>query len=186
MSPMMVFEQDNNDGNDSIYSRLNNSDSQEQQRGINIHESPSISLNTQHLGKLFLVLGASGGPKIITSTLQTFVNYALLGMSLVDSVSQPRVHDQLLYHGKSTTLFDEAVFVAEVEVAEDVKNQQHKQQRSANLKCSNATKSALLRRGHELKSVSYTGTCQAVAVDLETDMLSAVSDIRKGGIPAGY
>ena len=49
------------------------------------------------------------------------------------------------------------------------------------------TKDALLSRGHDsLLDIDYAGTVQAVAVDLESNTLSAVSDIRKGGKPAGY
>lgn len=52
---------------------------------------------------------------------------------------------------------------------------------------SQRTKDALLARGHSsLLDIDYAGTVQAVAVDLETNVLSAVSDIRKGGKPAGY
>ncbi|KAI2489588.1 Gamma-glutamyltranspeptidase [Fragilaria crotonensis] len=58
------------------------------------------------LGKLFLAIGASGGPKIITSVVQVFINHALLGMSLFDAMSHPRVHDQLLYHGSDVTCFE--------------------------------------------------------------------------------
>lgn len=49
------------------------------------------------------------------------------------------------------------------------------------------TKDALLARGHNaLLDIDYAGSVQAVAVDLETNTLSAVSDIRKGGTPSGY
>jgi len=49
------------------------------------------------------------------------------------------------------------------------------------------TKTALLSRGRDsLLDIDYAGTVQAVAVDFETNTLSAVSDIRKGGTPDGY
>ena len=49
------------------------------------------------------------------------------------------------------------------------------------------TKAALLARGHDgLLDIDYAGTVQAVSVDFETNTVSAVSDIRKGGKPAGY
>lgn len=49
------------------------------------------------------------------------------------------------------------------------------------------TKDALLSRGRKsLLDIDYAGTVQAVAIDLETNSLSAVSDIRKGGKPDGY
>lgn len=49
------------------------------------------------------------------------------------------------------------------------------------------TKEALLARGHDaLLDINYAGTVQAVSVDLETNEMSAVSDIRKGGMPCGW
>jgi gamma-glutamyltranspeptidase len=42
-------------------------------------------------GKLELVVGGSGGPKIITAVLQVIINYCFLGMDLFASVARPRV-----------------------------------------------------------------------------------------------
>lgn len=117
--------------------------------------------------KLFLVLGASGGPRIITAVVQVVMNYMVFGMSLQDAVAHPRIHDQLLYNNKPYTLYDENVTEPGYGVSE-------------------TTKQSLSRRGHSLLATSYTGTCQAVSIDIETDKIEAVSDIRKGGIPAGY
>lgn len=122
------------------------------------------------LGKLFLAIGASGGPKIITSVVQVFINHALLGMSLFDAMSHPRVHDQLLYHGSDVTCFESV----------DLDNA------GPHIEVSNRTKEALINRDHQLLSIDYTGVVQAVSVDLETASMSAVSDIRKAGVPAGY
>ena len=80
-----------------------------------------------------------------------------------------RIHDQLLYHGNLVTLYDQCPLLQgpTIEVAE-------------------RTRKALERRGHSLLPVDYLGTTQAISVDFETDLLTAVSDPRKGGIPAGY
>ena len=43
------------------------------------------------LGKLELVVGGSGGPKIITAVLQVIINYCFLGMDLFGSVARARV-----------------------------------------------------------------------------------------------
>eukprot|EP00978_Attheya_sp_CCMP212_P018907 scaffold52289_cov51-Attheya_sp.AAC.2 len=123
----------------------------------------------QDLGRLFLVLGASGGPKIITSVLQTIINYALLGMPLYESVVHPRVHDQLLYHGQAATTVEACPLI-----------------QGPTIVVTNRTKAALRKRGHQLLDIDYAGTVQAVAIDLETSRLSAASDVRKGGSPAGY
>jgi gamma-glutamyltranspeptidase len=121
-------------------------------------------------GKLMLVVGGSGGPKIITAVLQVLINYCMLGMSLFESVARPRIHEQLVYHDSATTTTEKALLEQGLLIAVPQR-----------------TKNALLSRGHaSLLDVDYAGTVQAVAVDLETNALSAVSDIRKGGTPAGY
>jgi len=43
------------------------------------------------LGKLELVVGGSGGPKIISAVLQVIINYCFLGMDLFGSVARARV-----------------------------------------------------------------------------------------------
>lgn len=53
--------------------------------------TPTIILSD---GKPFLVLGAPGGPAIITAVLQVIVNVIDFGMDLQDAVDFPRVHDQ--------------------------------------------------------------------------------------------
>lgn len=58
---------------------------------------------------------------------------------------------------------------------------------SLTIEVPNKTKQALLSRGHDrLLDIDYAGTVQAVSIDVETNELSAVSDIRKGGVPAGF
>lgn len=121
-------------------------------------------------GRLMLVVGGSGGPKIITAVLQVLINYCMLGMSLFESVARPRVHEQLVYHESATTTTEKALL-----------------EQGPSITVPERTKNALLSRGHaSLLDVDYAGTVQAIAVDLETNTLSAVSDIRKGGTPAGY
>ena len=121
------------------------------------------------LGTLFLVLGASGGPKIITAVLQVLINHALLGMPLYESIAHPRIHDQLLYHTNAVTTLEKCPL-----------------EQGPTIDVSTRTRTALSNRGHRLLDVDYAGTVQAVSVDLETMALTAVSDIRKGGTPAGY
>jgi gamma-glutamyltranspeptidase / glutathione hydrolase len=53
--------------------------------------TPTIILKDD---KPFLVLGAPGGPTIITAVLQVIVNVIDFGMNLQDAVDFPRVHDQ--------------------------------------------------------------------------------------------
>jgi gamma-glutamyltranspeptidase/glutathione hydrolase len=56
--------------------------------------SPTIVVDPQ--GKLFMVLGARGGPRIITSTAQVILNVIANGMTLSDAMSAPRIHHQAL------------------------------------------------------------------------------------------
>lgn len=56
--------------------------------------SPTIVLDTE--GKVLLVVGAAGGPTIITSVTQVILNVIEHGMSLADAMRAPRVHHQAL------------------------------------------------------------------------------------------
>ena len=121
--------------------------------------------NTNELGQLVLSLGGSGGPKIITGIAQVIINHILLGAPLFESVMTPRIHNQLVYHGAAASVVEEG-------------QQTHLSER---------THSALEARGQQLISTELgLGSIQAVAVDLETNTLSAVSDIRKFGVPGAY
>ncbi len=56
--------------------------------------SPTIVLDPQ--GQLFLVVGAAGGPRIITATSQVILNVIDHRMSLADAMRAPRLHHQAL------------------------------------------------------------------------------------------
>ena len=45
-------------------------------------------------GKIVLAVGASGGPTIITGTLQTLLNVLVFGLEINDAVSRSRIHHQ--------------------------------------------------------------------------------------------
>ena len=122
------------------------------------------------LGDLELIVGASGGPKIITAVLQVFLNVVMLGMPLYEAISKPRVHDQLIYHGAAVSATENTVTRSGGHI----------------IQVSQRTKDALSRRHHGLLDIDYAGTVQAIHVDLETKTLTAGSDIRKGGSPSGY
>lgn len=127
--------------------------------------------SSNKLGDFFMALGASGGPKITSALLQTFLNYARGGMNLFDAVTFPRLHDQLLYHESLTTLFEQQANVSDV---------------NYRLEVPETIRRGLKSRGHRMQAVGYTGCVQAVAVDRKSGKLVAVSDVRKGGKPAGY
>lgn len=56
--------------------------------------SPTIVLDPQ--GDVLLVVGAAGGPTIITATSQVILNVIEHGMSLADAMRAPRMHHQSL------------------------------------------------------------------------------------------
>jgi gamma-glutamyltranspeptidase/glutathione hydrolase len=56
--------------------------------------SPTVVLDRD--GKLLLVAGSRGGPRIITSTSQVILNVLEYKMSLADAMSAPRLHHQAL------------------------------------------------------------------------------------------
>eukprot|EP00984_Skeletonema_dohrnii_P023122 scaffold12205_cov115-Skeletonema_dohrnii-CCMP3373.AAC.7 len=132
--------------------------------------SPTMVFRTSRnfdgtLGKLVLSLGGSGGPKIITGVAQVIINHVLLGMPLYESVMAARIHNQLVYHGAAASSIEEG-------------QQTH---------LSDRTRLALEARGQQLISTKLgLGSVQAVAIDLESNTLSAVSDIRKNGVPDAY
>lgn len=53
--------------------------------------SPTIVLRD---GKPVLIVGASGGPRIITATFQTILNVLEFGMNIEQAISAPRMHHQ--------------------------------------------------------------------------------------------
>src|SRR5690606_11933938 len=56
--------------------------------------SPTIVVDTD--GTLRMVVGARGGPRIITTTSQVILNVLEHGMSLADAMMAPRIHHQAL------------------------------------------------------------------------------------------
>lgn len=56
--------------------------------------SPTIVLDKE--GEVLLVVGAAGGPTIITATAQVILNVIEHGMPLVDAMRAPRMHHQAL------------------------------------------------------------------------------------------
>lgn len=51
---------------------------------------------TDENGAVYLVTGAAGGSRIITSTVQSVINVVDRGMTAPDALAEPRMHDQLV------------------------------------------------------------------------------------------
>lgn len=56
--------------------------------------SPTIVLDSA--GKVWMIVGGRGGPRIITAVVQAIVNAVDYHMSLADALGAPRIHDQAL------------------------------------------------------------------------------------------
>lgn len=115
--------------------------------------SPTIVLDSD--GRVLLVAGASGGPRIITGTMQAILN-AVGGMNAGEAVASPRVHHQWL----PDRLDFEDGFSEEI-------------------------RSAMQRRGNTIGHRDAVGNVQLILRDPEGDGWQAASDPRKGGTPAG-
>ncbi|KAJ0988369.1 hypothetical protein J5N97_006725 [Dioscorea zingiberensis] len=127
-------------------------------------------------GQLKAVVGASGGSMIIAGTTEVFLNHFGKGMDPLSSVFAPRSYHQwipnvLQYENWTTVTGDHFEVPAE-------------------------TRAALQKKGHVLQGLAGGTICQFVVHSLEGHSkvlggvihgkLTAISDPRKGGIPAGY
>lgn len=130
--------------------------------------SPTIVVNPR-TGKVRAVVGASGGPRIITAVLQALARHLFLGKPVVDSVFEPRLHDQLLPERLGIEDWDLPWSGTQLNVSEPMRNY-------------------LAGLGHKLMPLGLESfsVCQMIAVVPETGLVEAVSDLRKDGAPSGY
>ena len=115
--------------------------------------SPTVLISPDQSQRI--VVGASGGPFIITSTLQAIVNIIDFGMDPSEAVSVPRFHHQWQ---------PELLFLDEGFSVDTVR--------------------ALEARGHQTRTMPFFSSVQAIHQTGPQEMLGA-SDPRKGGWPAG-
>ena len=115
--------------------------------------SPTIVLEE---GRPILVAGASGGPRIISGTVQCLLNCLLFDMTLLQAVEAPRFHHQWMPN----------VLQFEYQWADHV------------------TVMGLERLGHQTAKRDSVGVVQMIWND--RGRIRAASDPRKGGRPAGY
>jgi len=115
--------------------------------------SPTIVLAD---GRPVLAVGASGGPRIITGTLQVILNVLDYEMPLGEAVASPRLHHQ--WH-------PDEVYRNEYAADDPVVR-------------------GLASRGHKIADRRRGAVVQAIRI--ESDRLIGASDPRKGGVPAGY
>ncbi len=115
--------------------------------------TPTLVLDGQ--GRARIAVGASGGPTIISGTLQVLLASLVDGLAPAAAVALPRVHHQWV----PSELIVETAMPA-------------------------ATASALAALGHRLERKTLTTSVQIVACDAQAGC-AAASDPRKGGAPAG-
>ncbi len=115
--------------------------------------SPTIVLENN---RVIYVAGASGGPRIISGTLQCLLNCMLFNMTAADAVNRSRFHHQWL----PNKLWLEESWPSWTE------------------------RSKLRLFEHDLATRREIGVVQLLAVI--DNQIHAASDPRKGGMPAGY
>ncbi len=119
--------------------------------------TPTILLDDRE--RVALMVGGSGGPRIITGVVQSLLNATVFGMGAADSVGSPRFHHQWWPH----VLGLEAPPAGGRPFA--------------------GIEAALQAKGHETGPAEKVGAIQLIRrID---DRFDAASDPRKGGRPAG-
>ncbi|MCL4841695.1 MAG: gamma-glutamyltransferase [Bryobacteraceae bacterium] len=111
-------------------------------------------------GKLFMVLGAPGGSRIITGVTQVLLNVIDFGMTVQQAVDQPRLHHQW----QPDTLYLERGFSPD-------------------------TRALLEGRGHRVEETGNVGSVEAIRVGTDAQgrvWLQGASNGRSAGKAAGY
>jgi len=117
--------------------------------------TPTIVLED---GRVRMVTGSPGGPRIISTVLLTILNVFAWDMDVEQAVAWPRFHDQ----------WRPAELLLEPAIPEDVR---------ANLR----------RRGHHVVvSDRNWSSAQAIVVDPQTGVLTGGSDPRSDGLAKGF
>jgi gamma-glutamyltranspeptidase/glutathione hydrolase len=116
--------------------------------------TPTIVLKD---GKLFLVLGAEGGPTIITNVATILMSVVDFGLDIQESVNAPRLHHQWL---------------PDVIEVED--------------RLSPDTMNLLRSKGHKLKVSHFWGDAECIMIDPKTGERLGASDGRNNGKAVGY
>ena len=117
--------------------------------------SMSPTIVTDPDGRLLLAVGGAGGPRIITSALQTLLGVVDAGLSPQDAIARPRLHHQWL---PQRVLFEEAL--------------------------PEAARIGLAEQGFELQAMTRSGVVQAVGRDPATGAWTAGADPRNAGAAA--
>ena len=118
--------------------------------------TPTIVVND---GRAVYSTGASGGPRIISATIQSTLNHLVFGMAPQDAVAAPRLHHQWF---PANLLLEKSLYQSQ--------------------------RIHLERLGHRVVEASNLAACQAVSATRPDHkvILFGGSDARKHGQPAGF
>jgi gamma-glutamyltranspeptidase / glutathione hydrolase len=109
-------------------------------------------------GKLFLVLGSPGGPRIISTVANVLMGVVDYGLDIQQSVNAPRFHHQWQ---------PDEIDIERVGISPD-------------------TIKLLEARGHRVKIEGYWSEAECIAVDPKTGELLGAPDGRSGGKAVGF
>jgi gamma-glutamyltranspeptidase/glutathione hydrolase len=116
--------------------------------------TPTIVLRD---GKLSFVTGSPGGPRIISATILSVLNWMRLSMDAQAAINAPRFHHQWM----PDTLYLEETF--RKNVAKELE-----------------------QRGHKVVQRSWIGQVEAIGIDAKTGERLGASDARRLGAAVGY
>ncbi len=116
--------------------------------------TPTIVLKD---GKLFLVLGSPGGPRIMTTVANILMGVVDYGMDIEQSVNAPRFHHQWM---------PDVIFM-EPGISPD-------------------TQKILGQMGHKMRTEDHWSDGECIAIDLKTGERLGASDGRNNGKAVGY
>ena len=117
--------------------------------------APTIVLKD---GKLFMVLGSPGGPRIISTLANILMGVIDYGLDIQQAVNAPRFHHQWE---------PDQIYIEKNGISPD-------------------TIKLLQARGHKIKTETYWSDGECIAVDPKTGELLGASDGRNGGKAVGY
>ncbi len=112
--------------------------------------TPTIVLKD---GKLFMALGAPGGPRIISGVLEVLINVLDFGMDIQQAVDQPRLHHQWM----PDKLYLEPGFSPD-------------------------TRALLAQRGHKLENITTVGSVEAIMVESPRTRAAGDATSRGAGV----
>jgi len=140
--------------------------------------TPTIVLDAE--GRVEIVSGASGGPRIITGTLQSILNVVVWGMNAEAAVEAPRYHHQW---SPNFLAFEDELDARLIDPGEQTPAGLHSLMGAVN--ALQELRLGLKKKGHNIASIEKVGDVQLIRRAPDGQGFQAACDPRKGGTPAG-